>query len=429
MPEPTAYGRPFWLAYVANTLVMVAIALLFRYADFITHLGGTELHLGWIVGIGMVGSLAMRLALGLGIDRYGPRHIWLGSVLLFAAACFAHLAIGSCHGPAIYLLRIAWCCSVAGIFGASMTFVSARASAARTAEMIGMLGTAGFVGTVIGTQLGDFLLGTKTIATDQIRQMFLAAGALGCGSAVFVWAATLRAPRPRPVPPMPLVQTLRRYHPGRVILMGVAMGVGLGLPGTFLRTYAAELDITRIGLFFGVYALTAIVTRVLTRRLPERYGNTPMILAGIGGLVVSQLLFLVVGNEWLLIVPGIGYGVSHAVLFPSVVAAGSRSFPPQRRGLGTTLILAMWDTGMLIGAPLAGGIVHLSAGLGVPPYPTMFLTMACLLGSVGIYFAWAEYRRVRPAVAGALATGEPHLQPELPQHEPALACRAAGDDG
>ena len=57
------YGLPFWRAYMANTAVMVAIALLYRYADFVTLLGGTELHLGWIVGVGMVGSLLVRLLL------------------------------------------------------------------------------------------------------------------------------------------------------------------------------------------------------------------------------------------------------------------------------------------------------------------------------------------------------------------------------
>jgi len=54
------YDAAFWKAFLANFLVTVSVAVLFRYADFITFLDGTELHLGWIVGIGMVGSLSMR---------------------------------------------------------------------------------------------------------------------------------------------------------------------------------------------------------------------------------------------------------------------------------------------------------------------------------------------------------------------------------
>ena len=103
---PLTYGRSFWMAYVSNSLITVAIALLYRYADFVTLLGGTEFHLGWIVGVGMIGSLLMRLALGTYIDRYGTKFIWLGCTLLFVAVCFAHLAVASYSGVAIYLLRI-----------------------------------------------------------------------------------------------------------------------------------------------------------------------------------------------------------------------------------------------------------------------------------------------------------------------------------
>jgi len=296
--RPTAYGSPFWLAYAANTLTMVAVSLLFRYADFVMHLGGTELHLGWIVGVGMVGSLAVRAALGVGIDHYGPRTVWIASLALFSLSCFAHLAVTSCHGPAIYLVRIAWCCSVAGIFGATMTFVSSRAPETRMAEMIGMIGTSGFLGMVLGTRLGDLLLGTATIQRWQIQQMFLVAGVATMGSMAFVYLATRDQTRSVPAKRPPLVELLRRYLPKSVLFVGIAMGMGLSLPTTFLRTYAAELDIPRIGLFFGVYAPTAVITRLLTRRLPERLGTTPMILTGIGGLVVSQFLLLLVDSEW-----------------------------------------------------------------------------------------------------------------------------------
>ena len=394
----SAYGRPFWLAYAANLLVMVAISLLFRYADFVALLGGDELQLGWIVGIGMVGSLAVRAVLGTAIDRYGAQVVWVGSLMLFAATCFAHLTITSCHGPAIYLVRIGCCCSLAGVFGALMTFISGRASGARMAEMVGMVGTAGFLGQVLGTQLGDLLLGTDTIGPSQIRRMFLVAGGLGCCSAVFAWLATRgqTRPTPHPHPRPPLLQLLRQYHPGPVFLVGVAMGIGLGMPGTFLRTYTDELDIRRIGTFFGVYAATAIVTRVLTRRLPERLGTTPMILCGLGMLALSQFLLMLVRSEPWLVVPGVGYGIAHAVLFPSVVAAGSRAFPDRHRGLGTTVILATWDLGTLVGAPMIGGIHRGSTLLGLPPYPMVFVSLATLLTAVALFFLWTERRKRSP---------------------------------
>lgn len=419
----TAYGRPFWLAYAANTLIMVAVSLLFRYADFISLLGGTEYHLGWIVGVGMVGSLAMRLFLGVGIDNYGPRLVWHGSLILFAAACFGHLLVSTHTGPVIYLLRIVLCCSMAGIFGASMTYISGRAAPQRMAEMIGMLGTSGFVGMVIGTQLGDVLLGTFTIIPEQTTMMFVVAGLLACESLLFAvlstWGAVHVIHENRP----PLLQVLRRYNPGLVFIVGIAMGIGLSLPGTFVRTYAAELDLPRIGAFFGVYAPTAIITRILTRRLPERIGTKPMILAGLAAMVVSQLLFLPVRAEWQFVLPGIGYGLSHAVLFPSVIAAGSQYFPTHHRGLATTVMLSTWDLGALVGSPLVGAIVHFSPRAGLPPYPTMFLSVAGLLSVVGLVFLV----RGRPHPPALEELGGLHAA-SLPrsQQEPMLAAEAEG---
>jgi MFS family permease len=389
---PSAYGRAFWYAYAANFFTAVGVAVLIRYADFITLLGGTEIHLGWIVGIGMIGSFVMRLATGVSIDRYGPRLMWLGSILLFVATCFAHLLITSHTGVAIYLLRIAYCCSLAGIYGASITFVSGKAPLVRMAELVGILGTSGFIGFMVGTGLGDLVRGSGALQRWQLDEMFLLAGLLGLGSIPLAWLAMRGYIHPaRPTAP-PVLRLVRHYQPGLLLLLVVlAMGAALNLPNTFLPTYAAELAIPRIGLFFTVYSIVAVLTRVVTRHWPARLGLRPMLLVGTAGLAVSQLLFLTVNSEWQLLLPGIGYGMSHAVLFPATVAAGNRRFPEHHRGLGTTLVLAMWDVGQLVGMPAAGAILHYGAATGLPPYTALFLSTAALLTLVGgLYAAWGR---------------------------------------
>ena len=375
------------MAYASTTLAMAAVALLFRYADFVTLLGGTEFHLGWIVGVGMIGSLAMRLSLGSCIDHYGTKVVWLGSTLLFAATCFAHLAISSHTGVAIYLLRIVFCCAVAGFYGAAMTFVSNRAPAKRMAELAGMLGTASFLGTVLGTMLGDLLLKSVAVDRAQIVTMFLAAGTIGLCSYPFAWLATRSEMRPARLPHSPLLGVLRQHHPGGVLVVGVAMGMGASLPSVFLCTYAAEIQIPRLSLFFAAFAIAAVVARVLTRRWPERFGNRPIILLGMAGMAASMAMFLLVRTEWQLVLPGIGLGCFYSMIFPPVLAVGVAAFPARHRGLATLLVLASLDLGQLVGAPIAGAVLEYSSSAGLPPYPTMFLTMAGLLAVVGVWYA------------------------------------------
>src|SRR5262245_25705503 len=103
---PAAFGAPFWFSYTANTLMMTAVSLLFVYADFIRLLGGTEQQLGRIVGAGMVGSILMRFAQGVGIDRIGARQVWLTSTAGYVVCCLLHLTVDRVDHPGIYLLRI-----------------------------------------------------------------------------------------------------------------------------------------------------------------------------------------------------------------------------------------------------------------------------------------------------------------------------------
>ena len=47
------------------------------------------------------------------------------------------------------------------------------------------------------------------------------------------------------------------------------MGVGFVIPTTFLPTFTLDLGIERTGPFFIVYATTAFITRLATRRMPQ----------------------------------------------------------------------------------------------------------------------------------------------------------------
>lgn len=292
-----------------------------------------------------------------------------------------------------------------------MTFISGRAPIARMAEMFGMLGTSGFLGTIVGTQLGDLFCGTATVSRFQVNVLFVISAAFGAAAFGFAWLATRGQTAPPARRRPPVLWILRRYQPGTILLVSAAMGVSLGLPTTFLRTYAADLGITRIGLFFLVYAPTAIVTRVVTRRLPEQLGLRPMVLIGMAFILAGQIAFLAVWNEWSLILPGVVYGMGHAILFPTTIALGSGSFPNRYRGLGTTLMLAAYDFGLLIGAPISGGIVHSCTAVRLPGYPVMFCVMASLLAAVGVIFGLATAstgrRGAPPSVALPLATPKP----------------------
>ncbi len=391
-PRPEAgnrsvYDRTFWITYVGNTAFTIAMALMYRYADFVLYLGGTEWNVGLIVGVGMVGSLTMRLLQGFGIDHLGARRIWLWSNTAFIVALLAHLLVEDVHGPAILLLRICYATSVAGWFGASITSISRSLPLARTAEVIGTLGTSGFIGMALGPILGDIFCGHEPITRANLNAMFVVSALLGTVAFVCAHLATKHDPPPRRRKRPPLIWLITRYHPGSVMLLAVVMGVGLVIPTTFLPTYIEQYGLQHTGLFFTAYSGTAFLARLATRNFPSTVGVRPMIYIGLAALAASFLLYLPVTSQWGLLLPGVLAGISHAVLFPSVTAQGSTSFPPRYRGLGTTLMLASLDTGMLIGNPLVGRMVEVSHAAGWPPYSSTFVALAVGVSAVGVAYA------------------------------------------
>ncbi|HOA50719.1 MAG TPA: MFS transporter, partial [Thermogutta sp.] len=274
----------FWLAYLSNALVSAGNVLLCRYADYVNFLGADEYHLGWIIGFGMVGSLFMRFALGSGIDRFGARRVWLLTILATALGCLIHLGITDYRGIAIYLARVFYIISLAGVFSASMTLMAARAPRERLAEVVGIYGSAGFAGVLLGAPLADLLFPAGITSMGEARLLFLTAGGMCLLSFPLAWfvppertgrprvnqarTESLKTVRRSSVKEPGLFRILLRYTSVPILIAGIVAGAGLSVPPTFLPRYVAEFGVHSVSGFFFLYAATAIVIRgILLRRV------------------------------------------------------------------------------------------------------------------------------------------------------------------
>ncbi len=379
-----AYGREFWLAYIANTALVVCNSSLFRYFDFVNFLGGDEYDLGLITGFGMCGAVLARFAQGAAMDRFGTRVVWLGSLALLLSAILGHLVVREVDGAAIYCLRLCYMVGLAGAFGSSITAISLKAPKGRSTELIGVLGSSGFIGLAIGPLVSDLVFAGDAPIESKIQTMFLVSLTAALTSIVFTYLAT-RGDRPRRSKGHPsLLKLIRQYHPGWMLIMSFAMGVGVLFPQIFLRSYANEVGIANISSFFLVYAITAFTCRLLTRRVPEQIGVKNAATIGILILATSLTLYLLVRNPWLLPIPAVLGGMAHALIFPAIIGGGSIAFPKKYRGTGTNLMLVMLDSGGLIGQPLIGLMIAGSRKADLPAYPITFVTIGVLLTVIAV---------------------------------------------
>ncbi len=366
------YDQIFWLAYLSNGFTTLANGMMVRYSDLVTQLGGDEGQLGWIVGVGMVGSILFRLLQGEAVDRYGASRIWMWCVVTYCVSLVLHLGLTTAYGPAMFVFRTLMQASLAGIFSSSITFVSLRVPPRRMAEVVGALGTSGFLGLMIGPLISDGIGRLADSPADMVRVMFQSATALAvCAAAATFFAVRTTLPPIRHVRPS-LWKVIRQYHPVMISLTAMMMGAGFAIPATFLRPFAIEMNLQNIGMFFAVYAATGFGARLATRSLFERFGNKPWIATGLVLLTLSYVCYVPVTATWHLCLPAVLAGIAHALLFPSIMAAGTSVFPREYLGVATSFVLAMFDVGTLLSAPMVGTFLKLAKPRTDSSYAWMF---------------------------------------------------------
>ena len=122
-------------------------------------------------------------------------------------------------------------------------------------------------------------------------------------------------------------------------------------------------------------------------------GNRPWIVIGLGLLAVSYLCYLPVATAWQLAIPGAIAGAAHALLFPAVMAAGTSAFPRRYLGVATSFMLAMFDVGTFVGAPVVGAFIRAAKRHSLAAYPWMFGSVAATLFVITVVFVCGTAKR------------------------------------
>lgn len=392
--DRTIYNRAFWVAYAANLMLVMGNALTFRFAEFVQFLGGTESVTGEIVRVGLLGSLAVRLVLGQAIDGLGVRRIWTTSALCFVAGCLLFVW-SDLLGPLIYVARVLFTAGMSSMFACSIYHIQNQVPPYRRTEVIGSLGSSGFVGMIAGTQLGDLLFYAVADRGRLFVVLFWITVALGIGYFVLVERLTRGERRRAPAMGLAIHRLAFRYWPGPVVLVALTMGASFTVTTVFLTRYATEHGIQGIGTFFAGYAVSAFIFRWMSRTWSVAIGRHRVILLGLIGHTAGFLLLIPVASNWGFILPSLCNGFGHALLFPCVISLGAGAFPQEYRGTGTSVILGFVDLGTMLSAPLLGRLIE-TAG-----FTRMYLATAAFTLAVCVVYGVLKFE-VRDV------DGEPH---------------------
>ncbi len=358
------YTRRFFQVFAGVVLFMTSTALQFHFGQYIAYLGHGIAALGWISSISIAGTLAIRLRMGRWIDRFGCRPVWIGGTLVVTCALGAIQFVEALW--LIVLLRSIVTMASATAMTTVAVFAAQIAPPHRRAESIGTIGLAGFCGMIAGPALGDWIFSDPGSSSAPYHIFFTASAVASLLAGGVVWQmdedtevkthsdTVLRQPG---ASKKSQLSVIRDHWPGMIVMVGVVFAIIWCLLSLYLERLAEARGFQDIKVFFLFYAPTAMILRVVFRRLPQQIGRTRTLVGGLFLMGTGTLFLVGVATQAQFILPAILMGAGHCFVFPSMIDLCASRLPYEHRGTGTALILAASDVGMLIGFVALGELI------------------------------------------------------------------------
>jgi MFS family permease len=305
----------------------------------------------------------------------------LGVALVLASAV---LALGTGSTGWLALVRILQGIGFSAFFVANFSHVVDLVPAPERGRALGLYGVSGLLSTALAPLLGEWV-----VRRFGFRAWFVACAGLAGVAGALVWPIRARA-RSTAVEPRVgawmragLVELFRR--PMAVTLV---FGLGAGALFAFLPTFAEQLGVRTLALFYTAYAGAAMAVRVAAGRLIDTHGRRAVIVPSMFVQAGAVALLAVLGVApvrlralpvlAVLVLAGLLAGGAHGFLYPGLAALVTDDAPASQRGAVIGVFSAVFLAGNAAGAVVFGGVASWTG------YGPMWGVLAVLLLAGGV---------------------------------------------
>ncbi len=356
-----------WRVLVHSMVFGLAISIAELLLNFyLASMGyGTDVA-GYLTTIYRVAGVVCGLPMGMLIDRWGPRRAILMGAIAFASAWLLQLMVSSFWALAISQFLIGICYTM--VITAVTPLLASVTSFEQRPAVLGFNAASTLVVGVMGNLFGGSLpsiaasiVGGDPQGTLAYRLALGSVVALGLVAAVPIWmlrgvkSSNDRVIAPDQVdmqPNLPWSRLIRFALP--YMFMGAAGGAIIPFQNLFLREVFGLGD-AAVGLVLGVNSLLMGIGALTGAPLSKRVGAKRLsILTRFAAAPVMLLMFL----PWL-VPASIGLclrGFFISISYPLSDALTMQYTPTRQRGVGMSLVNALWSLGWAGAAALAGRI-------------------------------------------------------------------------
>ena len=410
--------RPFLGVFCAALLAFLALGavlpVLPRYVR--GPLGAGDVAVGFVIGSFAFSAVVARPFAGRAADVRGRRLVFVSGAVLAGIAATLYFVPSV---PGLIAARLLLGVGDGCLFTAGATWTVDLAPPERRGRAIGLFGLAIWGGLAAGPLIGE---GLREAAGYDAVWAFAAAAPLTA-------ALVARRVPDRHVP---------HPHAGRGPLLpraAIAPGISLALANLgyaaltgFIVLKLADTGAGHGAAVFTAFAVAVVAMRILGGTLPDRAGPRPSAAAG-ALAEAAGLVLVALSSGWELAAVGaIVMGAGFSLLYPSLALIVVNRVPVAERGAALGAFTAFFDTGMGLGAPLAGAIAA-TAG-----YAAAFWVAAAGAAAGGLFtVATAAHARARArddAIAPMPGSSSyPWLVCDAPSEAPSAGAEpsAAGD--
>lgn len=391
MRKERIFTRDFCLLFAANLIVTSIYFLLITTMAYyaVQAFGVGDATAGLTASIFLVGGVIGRIASARFCTRFGSKRMALASLVLQLLACALYFAADAGIG---FLIAVRL---VHGFsFGISNTLVPAMAVDTFPPSRVGE-GTGYFMlSNSLGVGVGPLMSVLVAIGLD-----YTVLFAISTALAVVCLACTLlvKVPDDRAqgnaqgdaCPPR--ARGIRSIIDTSTVKLSVFMflvAFSYSSLNSFLNSYANELDMAVFGPFvFLVYSVALLISRPVTGKLMDRFGENAVLYPSIFSMAVGLALAACVQNPVMLLL----CGVFMATGFGTCMSTGQAAALKQTKGstaLAVSTFFLLCDGGCGLG-PFFLGFIVAAAG-----YRVMFWQCAIVALIALAYYHFAHGRKV-----------------------------------
>jgi MFS family permease len=343
---------------------------------YIIERGGSEWHIGLVVGSFGTVSLLVRQLAGKWIYKLGPKTVAIIGSMIFATASSAFLI--PLDTFTMIPIRIIQGIGMAMTPVATVTMVANLSPTNRRAEALSYHGNAVALSGLYAPLIGFWLIESYSYSLGFLYCAI-------CSALSMCMALRISQARTTFMTSKDSKDNAPFIAKGAIFptLIFISYTFTTAPVQTFLPILATERDLGNPGLFFTVHSIITIFAMLISGRAADRLGRSALIIPGLIFTSLGMFILMLSHNQFVFLLAALATGGGFGMIQPAMQSFTIDRVPRHHRSAALATLQSGWDIGGSGGSLLLGpvaGILTTASTFGIAGAGTVIGSLCFFMG-------------------------------------------------